>query len=91
MIMNEIHKYVQPHLQINFQKGPVQEKGVNGCQNEDVIEILLHRMSGLQKLYPCRENALVITKLEEALLWLKRRTELREAQGVEGRNIPHVS
>lgn len=99
----EHHHYKKTHMrtspdneemlfyEINFQKGPVKEVGVNGCQNEDILEILLHRMSQLQKAFPCRENALAITKMEEALLWLKRRTELREKQGVEGLNKAHRS
>ena len=34
--------------------------------------------------YACRENAIAITKLEEALLWLRKRTEARVERGVEG-------
>lgn len=34
--------------------------------------------------YKCRENAIAITKLEEALLWLRKRTMNRERRGVEG-------
>lgn len=79
------------YIALHFQEGPVAEVGVNGCQNEDVLEILLHRMGELQKAFSCRENALAITKMEEALMWLNRRTELRQKQGVEGRNKPHVS
>ena len=34
--------------------------------------------------FACRENALAITKLQEALHWLEHRTKSREARGVEG-------
>jgi hypothetical protein len=34
--------------------------------------------------FKCRENALAITKLEEALHWLQARTNRREAENVEG-------
>ena len=34
--------------------------------------------------FRCRENALAITKLEEALHWLAHRTADRERRGVEG-------
>lgn len=88
---DEIHHYKADHYKIDFQEGPAGEAGVNGCQNEDILEVLLHRMNGLQAAFPCHENALAITKLEEALLWLKRRTELRVKQGVEGKNLPHKS
>ncbi len=40
--------------------------------------------------FSCRENALVITKLEEARHWLDHRTQVREAQGVEGTDQPHA-
>ena len=92
-IGEEHHHYKDDngYIELHFQEGAVKEVGVNGCQNEDVLEILLHRMGELQRTFPCRENALVITKLEEALLWLKRRTELRQMQGVEGLNKPHKS
>lgn len=35
---------------------------------------------------PCRENSIAVTKLDEALMWLKKRKEDRTARGVEGTN-----
>ena len=70
---------------VNFQKGPIKETGVNGCCNEDLIAMVLDRLQSFQSSeYNCRENALAITKLEEALFWLRARTDKREARGVEG-------
>lgn len=69
-----------------LQNKPVREVGVNGCQVETIIESALLMVQGLNKKYPCRENALIATKLEEALLWSKRRTENRIARQVEGTN-----
>lgn len=43
-------------------------------------------MNFLQNSFPCRENAIVITHLETALLWLNKRTEDRKARGVEGKH-----
>ncbi len=71
---------------LNFQLGPVGEAGHNGIQNEQVIAVLIHRLGVLNKAFPCRENSLAITKLEEALLWLEKRTQGRRARGVEGKN-----
>jgi hypothetical protein len=34
--------------------------------------------------FACRENALALTKLEEALHWLDHRTKDRQRRGVEG-------
>ena len=73
---------------INFQNGPIKEKGVNGVQNEDLIAICIDRLQGFQSGdFKCRENAIALTKLEEAFMWLKKRTNDRIDRGVEGMNI----
>lgn len=73
--------------EVKFQNGPIKETGVNGVMNEDLIAIVIDRMRGFQSgEYNCRDNALALTKLEEALMWLRNRTNEREARGVEGTN-----
>lgn len=73
---------------VHFQKGPVKENGVNGCFQEDLIAIVIDRLQCFQSGdFACRENALALTKLEEALHWLNHRTNDRQARGVEGTNI----
>jgi len=58
---------------------------VNGVCNEDLIAMVITRLEHFQESeFACRENALAITKLEEALLWLRKRTMGREQRGVEG-------
>lgn len=72
---------------VKFQNGPIKEAGVNGVMNEDLIAIVIDRMRGFQSGdYACRDNAIALTKLEEALMWLRKRTDDREARGVEGTN-----
>ena len=72
---------------ITFQNGPIKEVGVNGVTNEDLIVIIIDRLRGFQSgKYTCRYNALALTKLEEALMWLRNRTNERENRGVEGTN-----
>lgn len=72
---------------IHFQEGPIKECGVNGVANEDLLVMVVRRLQGFQESeYKCRENAMAITKLEEALLWLRKRTMGRENRGVEGTN-----
>lgn len=79
-------------VQVTWQEGTVPEVGVNGCQLEDVLQVALDRLRELNNgQFPCRENALAITKLEEAIMWLEKRTENRRAQGVEGKHEPHRS
>ncbi|MFT9371937.1 hypothetical protein [Paenibacillus polymyxa] len=53
--------------------------------NEDLIAMVIARLEGFQNSeFRNRYNAVAITKLEEALLWLRKRTLEREARGVEG-------
>jgi hypothetical protein len=74
-----------PLAEVHFQEGPIKENGVNGVCNEDLISMVICRLEHFnQSEYRCRENALAITALEEALLWLRKRTMGREKRGVEG-------
>lgn len=59
----------------------------DGTINEEVLAVLIDRLQHLDSLHPCRENAIAMTHLETALLWLKKRTEDRMARGVEGRAV----
>jgi hypothetical protein len=59
----------------------------DGTTNEEVLEVLIDRMNYLQSKFPCRENAIVITKLEESLMWLNKRTADRVKRNVEGKQI----
>ena len=73
---------------IKFQKGPIKEYGVNGCHNEDLIAIVIDRLHCFQESeFKCRENAIAITKLEEALMWLRKRTNDRAKRGVKGTSL----
>lgn len=69
-----------------LQEGPIKENGVNGCQVSDMIEIATDIIRQLNEKFPCRENAIAITKLEEALMWQEKRTQDRLLRGVEGFN-----
>ena len=79
--------YIQAQT-VSFQNGPIQEKGVNGVQNEDLLTIVADRLESFQKgAFSCRENALALTKIQEALHWLQHRTDKRKDRGVEGMSI----
>ena len=72
---------------VEFQNGPIQEAGVNGISNEALLAIVEDRLLGFQSgEFACRENALALTKLQEALMWLHKRTRDRVARCVEGTN-----
>lgn len=73
---------------IGFQRGPIKEAGVNGMTHEVLLAVLIDRLRGFQSgPFSCRENALALTKLEEAKHWLEHRTRARVARGVEGTNV----
>lgn len=72
---------------IHFQNGAVKEVGVNGITDEALLAVLIDRLQGFQRgQFSCRENALALTKMEEAMHWLQHRAQDRERRGVEGRN-----
>jgi predicted secreted protein len=71
---------------IEFQNGPVKEAGVNGLTSEALLAVLIHRTQVLNSRFSCRENAIAVTKMEEALMWFNKRTADRQARSVEGKN-----
>ena len=75
-------------LEITFQSGLVdQESGPNGVFVETILKIARDRVKDYQaSRFSCRENALAITKIEEALHWLDHRTRDRIARGVENKH-----
>lgn len=83
-------------LRIDWQDGPLgrgeNRTEPNGAFVETVIAAAIQRIEHYQaacgKKFACRENALAITKLEEALHWLNARTARREKAGVEGTHSP---
>jgi len=74
-------------LSFNMLTKPANEGGdLNRCQLVDLIHTSLTMLKYLNEKFPCRENAVTITKLEEALMWQEKRTKDREARNVEGKN-----
>lgn len=70
---------------LSFQNGPIGEVGVNGITNEALLAIVADRLRCFQtSAYSCRENAIALTKIEEAAHWLEARTTARIRRGVEG-------
>lgn len=80
-------RYGKPsdHTTIIFQNGPINTAGVNGVTQEVLLAIVADRLRSFQAgPYACRENALALTKIEEAVQWLQSRTLARMRRGVEG-------
>jgi hypothetical protein len=62
------------------------EFGLEGVYIETYLDLAKRRIQELNVGdFACRENSLAITKIEEALHWLKARADERAARGVLGK------
>lgn|SRR3990167_2317938 len=79
-------------MDIMWQAGPLgrdlERIAPNGAFVETVIAAAKQRIEFYQSAskgkFACRENAVAITKLDAALMWLDKRTKDREQRQVEG-------
>jgi hypothetical protein len=75
-----------PCVAIEFQNvGRNIEGSVHGVIDTDLLEIVRHRLQCFQQgEFATRENAIALTHIEEALLWMNKRVEDRIERGVLG-------
>lgn len=64
---------------------PVLETVYEGTTNEEVLRALIDRLYYLQEQFPCKENLIAVTKLNECLTALNLRTIDRMERGVHGK------
>lgn len=69
---------------LTFQTGVHPDVQRNGCQIEDVLQPLYERAEKLNEIVPSRETTEAILHIRGAWLWLKERTRMRRARGIEG-------
>lgn len=79
-------KGIAPIISFEIQSDPIGEVGINGVQVLDILKYTKNLFESLNEAFPCRENALTITKIEEAIHWQDARTKDRERRRVEGKN-----
>ncbi len=72
------------HKQPSAEDSTKLELVADGTTNEEVLRVLIDRTQYLNSKFPCRENSIAITKMEEALMWFEKRTADRQKRGVEG-------
>jgi len=54
-----------------------------------ILAMLIDRIAGFQSgPFNCRENAIAVTHLQDAMHWLQHRTRERLQRGVEGQLLP---
>ncbi len=79
---------MRSHAELQFQNGGLKEVGANGITDQALLAIVLDRMRGFNDgPYRCRENSIIITKLEEAMMWMEKRSNDRARRCVEGERI----
>jgi hypothetical protein len=81
--------YKATGIDIQWQNGPLgrgtERIEPNGAFVENVIDAAIKRIQHYQESpFNCRENAIALTHLETAALWLNKRTQDREERQVEG-------
>lgn len=79
-------KGIAPKVIFTIQSDPISEVGVNGVQALDILKYTKYLFESLNEAFPCRENSLTITKIEEAIHWQDARTKDRQKRNVEGKN-----
>lgn len=79
-------KGVAPIVSFTIQSDPISEVGINGVQALDMLKYVKCLFESLNEVFPCRENSLTITKIEEAIHWQNARTADRMRRNVEGKN-----
>jgi len=86
--MDHYHDYPSHDNILYFQKGPRKDpESQHGIIDSDLLEIVRDRLIAFQAgPYSSRENAMVLTHIEEALMWMNRRVEDRIERNVLGTN-----
>jgi len=75
--------------EIRFQNGARKDKeSEQGVLDVDLLEICRHRLQCFQAgPFASRENAVALTHIEEALMWMNRRVEDRIERNVLGTQV----
>ena len=82
---NRVEADCEVLARIEFQKGGIAEKGVNGITQEALLMVIIDRLDCFSKgPFPSRPSAIAKTDCESALNWLQYRTAERQHRGVEG-------
>lgn len=82
----DFNEKTKPYMVIQFQNGARKlTDSQHGVLDTDLLEIVRDRLKSFQKgEFSTRENALALTHIEEALLWMNKRVEDRIERNVLG-------
>jgi len=75
-------------LQVPFVRGSIDPderiQATEGVTHESLLEMQIADLRHKKKLLPSRETSMAITKLQEALMWLRERSRRRNKEGTLG-------
>ncbi|MFW6007696.1 MAG: ABC transporter ATPase [archaeon] len=75
---------VKGYQEIHFERND-DHVDIDGIHNEDLLKVVLDRLYSYQNGdLSSKQVDITITKLEEALMWMNKRTEDRIKRGVKG-------
>jgi hypothetical protein len=81
---DELYRVTDIYFQDGARKLPT---SIHGVLDSDLLEIVRHRLQCFQQgEFATRENAIALTHIEEALLWMNKRVEDRIERNVLGTN-----
>jgi len=63
----------------------------DGTTNEELLEVLIHRLTEAYQAVPCEETVRALYLLHETLLAFQLRADKRASAGVTGTSLPHDS
>ena len=73
-------------LHVKFQTGGTATTEKNGVFIEDLLIVAYSKLDEFNKKFPCRENSLALTNIEQSILWLTARKAERESRNVYGKD-----
>jgi len=71
-------------ISVHWQGSAGTEK--NGAFIEEVLAVAYGQLKAFNDVFPCRENSLALTNIEQAVLWLAQRKANRQLRGVDGKD-----
>lgn len=89
--LSDPYEFRSEFISIRFQNGLPPEVGINGVRAEDVIDVLIAKLSLYQQGdLACKENEQALESLTVARDALVRRRQRRQMQGVYHTLAPHA-
>jgi hypothetical protein len=82
--VTEVQIEGNPIITVNWQSKSGSEK--NGAFIEEVLAVAYGQLKAFNEVFPCRENSLALTNIEQAVLWLAQRKANRQYRGVDGKD-----